>query len=141
MRILSATFIILLLILGCGKDKQPQIPYRYVSLQLYPNSLDYISVGGYLVKDNVGDIPVGYKGIIIYRPLPDEFVVFERCCPYDPEAAGARVVVDAGGSTCTDPVCNSKFILYNGSPYEGPSPFSLMQYHTSYDGEVLQIYN
>jgi hypothetical protein len=136
MRTLTATIFILLLILGCGKEKQPQIPYVYVNLQLYPNSLDYIPVGGYLVKDNVG-----YRGIVVYHPLPDEFLAFERCCPYDPQASGALIVVDAGGSTCTDPVCNSKFILYNGTPYEGPSPYSLMQYRTSYDGDVLQIYN
>jgi nitrite reductase/ring-hydroxylating ferredoxin subunit len=136
MKILLATFFVLLLILGCGKDKQPQIPYVYVSLQLYPNSLDYIPYGGSLVKDNVG-----YRGIIIYHPLPNEFMVYERCCPNDPEATGARVVVDPGNSTCTCPICDSKFILYNGSPYEGPSPYSLMQYRTSYDGEVLMIYN
>jgi len=136
MRILTATFFILLLILGCGKDKQPQIPYVYVSLQLYPNSLDYIPVGGYIVKDNIG-----YRGIIIYHPLPNEFMVYERCCPFDPEITGSRVVVDPGSSTCTCPICNSKFILYNGTPYEGPSPYSLMQYQNSYDGEVLQIYN
>jgi len=134
-RTLAVIILLLFLIPGCGKDNRPVIPYVYVSLQLYPNTLDFIPVGGYIYKNE------GYRGLIIYRMLPEEFAVYERCCPYDPEKTGAMVSVDASSSTCTDPVCNSKFILYDGTPYEGPSPYSLLQYHWNYDGEVLYIYN
>ncbi len=135
MRTLAVIILLLFLIPGCGKDNRPLIPYAYVSLQLYPNTLDFIPVGGYIYKNE------GYRGIIIYRILPDEFAVYERCCPYDPEKTGARVSVDASSSTCTDSVCMSKFILYDGTPYGGPSPYSLMKYRWNYDGEVLYIYN
>ncbi|MEI8048003.1 MAG: hypothetical protein WCI92_11535 [Bacteroidota bacterium] len=136
MRILSSVMLLLFLVLGCNKDKQPVIPYVPVSLQLYPNSLDYIPVGGYLYKEKYG-----YRGILIFQSLPGEFMVYECCCPYDPEKTGARVSVEPGGTTCVDSVCKSKFILYNGTPFEGPSPYSLMQYQHTYDGEVLYIYN
>jgi len=136
MRALITTIFLLLIFAGCGKDKQPAIPYVYVNLQLYPNTLDYIPVGGYKYIDNYG-----YRGIVVYRMLPEEFAVYERCCPYDPDKTGAKIVVDASGTTCTDPVCGSKFILYDGSPYDGPSPFSLQPYRHSYDGETLLIYN
>lgn len=135
MRILIVIILLLAIVPGCNKDNQPLIPYVYVNLQLYPNSLDYIPVGGYKY------INAGYRGIVIYRLLPEQFGVYERCCPYDPEKTGARVSVDAAGSTCVDSICMSKFILYDGSPYGGPSPYSLMQYKYTYDGETLQIYN
>ena len=135
MRLLLLLIILMLTVPGCNKDKQPLIPYVYVNLQLYPNSMDYIPVGGYKY------INEGFRGIIIYRILPEEFAVYERCCPYDPESTGARVTVDPSGSTCIDAVCKSQFILYDGTPYGGPSPYSLMQYRYSYDGETLQIYN
>lgn len=135
MRVLTAIFLLLFIFAGCGKDKQPQIPYVYVNLILYPNTLDNIDIGGYKYIDG------GYRGIVIYRMLPDQFSVYERCCPFDPEATGARVTVDASGSTCTDPVCGSGFILYDGTPYKGPSPYALMQYRWSYDGEKLLVYN
>ena len=74
MRKLAAIILFLMVVAGCGKDNQPQIPYVYVSLQLYPNSLDYIPTGGYKYIENAG-----YRGIVIYRLLPDEFRVYERC--------------------------------------------------------------
>lgn len=135
MRILTVLFLLLLIIPSCDREKQPVIPYVYVYLQLYPNSMDFIPVGGYKYID------AGYRGIVIYRMLPEQFMVYERCCPYDPEKTGARITVDASGSTCVDSVCMSKFILYDGTPYDGPSPYMLMQYKYSYDGETLLIYN
>lgn len=135
MRILAVLILLLLVVPACKKDNQPQIPYVYVNLQLYPNSLDYIPQGGYKY------VNAGYRGIVIYRFLNEQFSVYERCCPYDPEKPGAMITVDPSGSTCIDSVCMSKFILYDGTPYGGPSPYTLMQYRWTYDGEVLYIYN
>lgn len=135
MRILIAIILLLLVVPACNKDNQPVIPYVYVNLQLYPNSLDYIPIGGYIYVNG------GYRGIIVYRFLQDQFMVYERCCPYDPEKEGARVSVESSLSTCVDSVCMSKFILYDGTPYDGPSPYTLMQYRYTYDGETLQIFN
>lgn len=135
-RILAVTIFLLMVVPGCENDNQPLIPYVYVNLQLYPDTMDFIPVGGYIYKDNEG-----YRGLVIFRLLPDEFAVYERCCPYDPDKTGARITADPSNTTCTCPVCGSKFILYDGSPYGGPSPYSLMQYRWDYDGEVLRIYN
>jgi nitrite reductase/ring-hydroxylating ferredoxin subunit len=136
MRILAVAIFLLLVVPGCDKDNRPLIPYVYVNLQLYPDTMDYIPVGGYIYKDNEG-----YRGLVIFRLLPNEFAVYERCCPYDPEVTGSRITVDASNTTCTCPVCGSKYILYDGSPYGGPSPYALMPYRWDYDGEVLRIYN
>ena len=136
LRTLIVIILLFLVVPGCKKDNQTQIPYVYVNLQLYPDSMDYIPEGGFRYVDNVG-----YRGIVIYRLLHEQFMVYERCCPYDPEKTNAKIIVDPSRSTCTDSVCKSKFILYDGTPYGGPSPYSLMTYRWSYDGEILQIYN
>jgi len=131
-----ASLLFILLAFSCGKEKQPSIPYVYVNEILYPNSMDYVPVGGYKYING------GYRGIIIYRMLPNEFKVYERCCPYDPEKANARVRVNSDNTTAVDSVCMSHFILLDGSPYgNGPSPYALMTYNYSYDGETLLIYN
>ena len=138
MKFLRFVFIycLVLFAFSCGKDKQPTIPYVYVNQVIYPNSLDFIPVGGYKY------VNAGYRGIVVYRMLPDEFRVYERCCPYDPQKTNARISVNSDNSTAIDSACMSHYILLDGSPYgSGPSHYSLMTYNFSYDGEKLQIYN
>lgn len=135
LRVLALIILLLIVVPGCRKDNQPVIPYVYVNLQLYPNTMDNIPVGGYIYR------PEGYRGIVIYRLLPEEFVVYERCCPFDPEKTGARITIDPSHLTCTDSVCMSRFVITDGTPFSGPSPYALMQYRWNYDGEVLYIYN
>lgn len=127
--------VLMLLSMACGKEKQPNIPYIYVEKILYPNSMDYIAPGGYRY------VNAGYRGVVVYRLFDDQFMVFERCCPYDPEKAGAFIKVEHSGTTAVDSICMSKFILLDGSPFSGPSPFALKQYRWDYDGERLHIYN
>jgi hypothetical protein len=121
---------------SCRKDKQrPVIPYVYVSIQLYPNSLDYIPISGWVYSTG------GYRGLIIYRMTENEFMVYERTCPYDPDKDCARVKVESSGITAIDSCCGSRYVLTDGSPIAGPSGYSLQQYSTSYDGNQLRIFN
>lgn len=136
----SKTYLLLILfmgIMGCRKDDQPDIPYVYVNEILYPNSLDYIPVSGYKY------VSAGYRGLIVYRSSMEEFSVFERCCPYDPEKVNARVIVNSDNMTATDTCCNSTYDIIYGNLISGPSDnrFSLLTYHCNYDGEKLYIYN
>jgi nitrite reductase/ring-hydroxylating ferredoxin subunit len=131
--------VILLLIIplsSCKKDKQaPAIPYVYVNFELYPNKMDYIPVSGWVY------VTGGYRGLIVYRMNADEFMAYERCCPYDPDKECARVQVEKSGIIAVDSCCGSRFILTDGSPIQGPSGYSLHQYRTSYDGNELRIFN
>jgi len=54
---------------------------------------------------------------------------------------GAQVRVDDSGITCTCPVCGSKFIMTDGTPFDGPSHYPLKQYRTFYDGAMLYVTN
>lgn len=128
---------------SCKKSEeasQPvtEIPYVVVNFFVSPNSTQYIElnhIGGCVT------VTGGYKGIIIYRKTENEFMAFERACPYDPLADSSQVRVDVSGITCYCPKCKSKYILLDGSPYEGPSQWPLKQYRTNYDGTYLYISN
>jgi len=136
---LSVILLFLLFVAGCKKeDPQPQIPEVYVNFFINPNSTEYLELnapGGWVY------VTGGYRGILLYRLTMSEFLAFERTCPYDPEHSGARVEVEESGATCVCPVCSSKYILLDGSPFEGPSPYLMKQYRTTYDGTLLYVYN
>jgi len=124
---------------ACQKEEQAEeIPYVYVNFSLNPNGTQYIhlnSVNGWET------VTGGYNGILIFRKTLNEFTAFERACPYDPLVEGAQVRVDDSGITCTCPVCGSKFIMTDGTPFDGPSHYPLKQYRTVYDGALLYVSN
>ena len=124
---------------SCKKDANPsEIPYVYVNLSLNPNGTEYLQLNAVNGWETVYG---GYNGILIFRKALNEFVAFERACPYDPLVSGAQIRVDKSGITCYCPVCGSKFILNDGTPYAGPSRYLLKQYTTAYDGVMLYITN
>jgi len=124
---------------SCKKEESaPEIPYIYVNFSLNPNSTQYINLNSVNGWETVTG---GYNGILIFRKSVNEFVAFERACPYDPLAEGAQIKVDKSGITCTCPICGSKFIMTDGTPYDGPSHYSLKQYQTLYDGLLLYVTN
>jgi len=134
------------LILFCGlafasckkESQQPVIPEVYVNFFINPNSTEYLELnhpGGFVA------VTGGYRGIILYRIMDNEFLAYERTCPWDPWEEGARVELDETGTIATCPVCGSQYIITDGSPFVGPSVYLLKQYHTTYDGNLLYVYN
>jgi nitrite reductase/ring-hydroxylating ferredoxin subunit len=139
----SRYFYLLLLFAGIGfgckkEEQQPEIPNVYVNFSLNPNSTQYINLNSVNGWETVTG---GYNGILIFRNSVTEFSVFERACPYDPLTQGAQVRVDDSGITCFCPICGSKFIMIDGTPYDGPSHYPLKQYNAYYDGAILYITN
>ena len=130
---------IMIATISCKKEaKPPEIPYVYVNFSLDPNGTQYLQLNAVNGWETVSG---GYNGILIFRKAVNEFVAFERACPYDPLVTGAQVRVDKSGITCYCPKCGSKFIMNDGTPYEGPSHYPLKQYTTVYDGKTLYITN
>ncbi len=128
--------ILPMLFVACGKDAdKTSIPYVYVNFTIYPNTLDFIPDGGWVY------VTGGYKGIIIYRSFHDEFLAFERTCPFDPLEDNARVEVETSGLLAFDTNCGSRFFLTDGSPEQGPATIGLKQYRTRYDGYSLIVSN
>ncbi len=124
---------------SCKKEgDSPDIPYVYVNFSIDPNGTQYINLNPVNGWETVTG---GYNGILIFRKSVTEFMAFERACPYDPRTEGAQIRVDDSGITCTCPVCGSKFIMTDGTPYEGPARYPLKQYSTLYDGSLLYVTN
>lgn len=140
--------VVVLVLLGgsCGKEKPCQdLPDLYVDVFIQPNTLDFIADGGwaYVTANSPS------RGIIVYRPFHDEFIAFERICPYDPYGCCnqgdanqcTRLYVEENGITVIDSCCMSRYLMTDGTPFEGPSTCLLYQYQTLYDGTYLRIFN
>ncbi|MFZ4401820.1 MAG: hypothetical protein ACOYO1_17455 [Bacteroidales bacterium] len=122
---------------SCSKDETATIPYVYVNFYIQPNSTLYqklTTIGGWEYLTG------GYNGIVVYRASQDEFVAFDRACPYDYKN-GCRIVVESSFTTTIDSCCGSRFLLTDGSPFKGPATVSLKQYKAIYDGNNLHISN
>lgn len=122
----------------CKKDKTDEIPYVYVNFYINPSSTLYLNlnnIGGYVY------VTGGVRGIIIYHRSVDEFMAYERDCPYQPSNSCALVEVDNSGIITVDSCCGSKFLLTDGSVLNGPATRSLKTYQTSYDGTTLHVFN
>ena len=109
-----------------------------VSFVINPNSTEYLNlnhIGGWIY------VTGGYNGILIYRVTLNDFVAFERACPYDFSKEGARIVVDTSMITCYCPVCVSKYISMMALPMKDPARYILKQYQAVYDGSLLYVSN
>jgi nitrite reductase/ring-hydroxylating ferredoxin subunit len=84
----------------------------------------------------------GYKGIIIYRKSIDEFCVYDLACTNDPTKPCEKVEKTNDNYVVKCSCCGSKFLLYDGYPFEGPAKHPLKSYNCSYDGDnTLSIFN
>jgi len=132
-------FLFAFLLPQCKKEKQQnEIPTVAVSIAIDPNSTEYLrlnSVNGWEYLTG------GYRGIIVFRASTNGFMAYDRACPYDWNQTSTRIVVDSSGITTVCPSCKSKYILTDGSPFSGPSPYPMKQYQTSFNGSILYIYN
>lgn len=131
-------FLILLGIGGCKKDVDNGVPITPVDIYLYTNNPSFVNlngVGGWVY------ITGGVRGILVYRKSPSEFMAYDRNCTYQSSDACATVVVDATNILATDTCCHSKFSMYDGSVTQAPAGLPLKAYNTTYDGNVLHIYN
>lgn len=82
----------------------------------------------------------GYKGIVVYRLSETEFLAFDRACSYDPTNE-CRLIMPQGGLNLQDTCCTSKFAILDGAVISGPATLPLKQYHTTFDGATLHIFN
>lgn len=133
------TFLLItIILLSCNKNDNGRIPLVNVNIRIYTTDPDFQKVsttGGWEY------ITGGSRGIVIYRKSSYEFVAFERHCPYKPDDACGQVEVDASDVVLEDKCCGSKFIITDGSIINGPSEIPLKQYQTTFDGQVLRVFN
>jgi nitrite reductase/ring-hydroxylating ferredoxin subunit len=133
-------FIIVLIFFSCRKanNRDSWIPYVYVDIAINVNEPAYFNlsaIGGWEYLSG------GSRGLLVYRKSNDEFLVYDRHCPYQPSDECGRIEVDNTNISAIDSCCMSRFLLTDGSVTEGKAEFPLAMYNTTFDGAVLYIYN
>ena len=82
----------------------------------------------------------GVKGIIVYHQGFDSYKTYDRNCSFEPSLSCARIdSVNSSIAICK--CCNSKFLLSDGTPFDGPALVQLKEYDNFLSGDVLHIYN
>ncbi len=123
--------------------------YVNLDLPLY-NDLNFPN--GYVYEKGQG---YKQRGVILYNTGfigPDQYVAFDRSCPYKVDSTCSIVSVDSstlyyrcgqytGAGGKFSPCCNSKFVASNGSQYEGLADRPLKQYFVTIIGRQLHITN
>lgn len=138
---LLLTAIFTMVASGCKKNKTYYFPNVAVDEYIYinnPSSYNLLSPGGWIYHAG------GYKGLIIYRVKQtggsDDFVAYDRGCPshYANNCGTLEVTSDDLYAKCG---CeDEKYLLLNGAPSDGAN-LPLQVYRTTFDGNVIHIYN
>lgn len=141
MKFLRFSVIILLglFLINCRKTRNnnEQIPFYPVNfiITVADPQFNKLNVPGGWVY-----VTGGSMGIIIYRKSNEEFMAYDRHCPYK-VTDNCRVEVEQNQVSVTDSCCGSRFILTDGSVIKGPAAGNLQFYRTSFDGNRLQVFN
>ena len=134
---------------------RPQTPFNF---SIYPNTLQYQALNvtsGWIYLTS--EVESTSRGIIVYRQSENEFLAYDRLPPNEPNACTdsqgntTRMVVDF--PFVVDRCNNAYYNILNGQliirepdmipdfPTTGTSVYPLIQYHTTYDGNKLTVYN
>lgn len=134
---------------------RPKVPF---SFSIYPNTIEYQElnvVSGWIYLTS--EVESTSRGIIVYRQSETEFLAYDRLPPNEPNACTdaqgltTRLVVDF--PFVVDRCNNAYYNILNGQlfvrdpdmipnfPTTGTTIYPLIQYHTTYDGNKLTVYN
>ncbi|MBC7382187.1 MAG: hypothetical protein H7296_04235 [Bacteroidia bacterium] len=156
---LSILLFVLLLMLTCKKNKNTvnantdffgPVPVDfYINMDL-PSAVDLKFPNGYFYQLNAG-----FKGVVVYNTGfsgPDQYVAYDRTCPYRPDSSCSYVSIDSSSTLffrCGQYLtpgkftgcCASKFTAINGTQVEGKATRGLRQYYVTNYGNQLRITN
>lgn len=137
MKKLGLLILTAVVVFSCKKDNTSGIPLVPVDIYLYANNPIMVDVS---VPGGWEYVTGGSKGILIYRYTQDQFIAFDRHSAYLPEN-GCVTEVDSTNIQVADPCSESLWLLVDGSVLQGPANLPLKQYQTTFDGNVLHIFN
>ncbi len=135
-RLFSALMLVVLLT-TCRREEQI-VPNVAVNITLYindPQNVSLTTIGGWLYVNG------GNRGIVVHRVSQNQFVAFDRTCPYRPDETASQVSVDSSNVILEDRSCGSKFLLSDGSAIQTPALVPLKAYTTAFDGNAIRIVN
>lgn len=140
MRKLSTLLLFALVMVFSACKKQHQyVPNVYCNLTIYvndPQNIVLTTVDGWKYFEG------GNRGVVVYRKGINEFVAYDRTCPYLPEESSSIVAVDTTNNIILKDVsCTSQFLLSDGSTISGPAVIPLKAFKCTFDGTVLRVTN
>ena len=129
-----------------GIPENPNYPNAIVDFTINLNQNSYYElrvVSGFVYLTS--DPESTSRGIILYRLSQDEFRAYDRLPPNKPNACCdeqgncTRLVVDF--PFVVDNCNNIKYNIINGDIFEGDGVYPLIQYHTTFNGYEVHVYN
>ena len=129
--------MVILAVAGC-KNQYQGIPNVNVDVCIYIQDPSYQNLAG------IGSwayVEGGSKGIVVYNLDNETYLAYERHCPYEPENTCSQVSIDDSNFFLEDTCCTSKYQLVDGSVVSGPASLPLKAYRTSFDGNIIRIWN
>lgn len=118
------------------------IPYIEFYESVYLNLPQYQSVqtpGNYIYLPSP---QFGYAGVILYCKFPDEYIAYERNCPYNASKEDAILDISDSLNLMVCRNCGSRFSLMDGGKVSGPAKYDAKRYNTTLqNGNKLDIYN
>ncbi|MEZ5072850.1 MAG: hypothetical protein R2751_18335 [Bacteroidales bacterium] len=124
---------------ACETNRGQLIPYVSVNIPL----LLYADLGTLGVGE-CRTIDGGVNGIILYREADLVFHAYDRTCTQYPDHSTGVEESETFEGIYTCPDCGSTYIIVNGATPDGnsgPAKYSLVEYPTSIQGDVLLIRN
>lgn len=126
------------LLFACKRQDNSTIPNVPVDLYLYTTDPVFFNLQ---VPGGWEYITGGSRGILVYRLSNNDFMAYDRHCPFQPENPCGLVEVNVTNVSATDSCCGSQFSIIDGSLQKGPASAPLKLYQTTFDGTVLHIFN
>ena len=133
---INSIFIFFILLNSCSKNNN-MIPNVPVNFRIQASELGGVGSAIYTETE------YGIRGIIIYHYNTNEYIAYERACSFKPSdnCESVQLNNEKNPSYLVDKCCNSKFLIENGIPFDGPALRALKQYYTEFDGTYINISN
>ena len=131
------TYLLFFSLISC-KNRYEEIPLVRVNLFINTQNPQYQNLSG---LGSWAYVNGGSKGIIVFNLDNENYVAYERHCPFDPENRCSQVAVDETNLYAIDTCCKSRYQLIDGSSIDGSGSLPLKAYNTSFDGNIIRIWN
>lgn len=157
LRLFFVISLFALLSSSCNKEKNdiiPDITVDFTIVSSDPEFFDLFSTVGtsaiitsahsYL-PGSIGTGGFDGNGIIVYNTGDPylTFYAYDRTCPHCYNADGSSIAVNVDGVYAICPKCSTNYALPgSGQPTAaGPGQYYLKNYHTSYSGTSIRVWN
>jgi len=134
-RVFIVSLFLFGIITSCKKDSANAggVPNVYVDFTATVGSGGYSNLLNPLGWDYATFVGYHNNGIVLYCQSPDNYLAFDRSCPYDCLTNPKAVInVLSGNIEVKCPVCGTTYSLISGNVNSGPGTIALKQYFTNY---------